>query len=188
MTSLDTKPLDRVFREWRIRKIRPYIKQGVRLLDVGCGDGVVFRRLQPLIKEGVGIDSDLDRVVDRGYYRLVPGMFPDDVPQHTGSFDVITMLAVLEHIPPERQPHVARRCAMLLAPSGRLIITVPSPAVDQILHVLRRIPFLYEGRSLHQHYGFDAANTPSIFSALTLLKAEKFQLGLNNLFVFQKSP
>lgn len=47
---------------------------------------------------------------------------------------------------------------------------------------------LSDGMSLEQHYGYDIAQTPDLFCAagFALLKASKFQFGLNNLFVFEK--
>ena len=180
------RPLDRLFQRLRFQAIRPHIESGVRLLDVGCGDGALFTYLRDRVREGFGIDPFLDRVVERGPYRLFPGAFPDGVPEGMGPFDVITMLAMLEHVPAEAHPRLARACASLLAPGGLLIITVPSPVVDHLLHALKHLPFLYEGKSLEQHHGFDVSATPAIFSSLTLVKATTFEFGLNHLFVFQK--
>jgi SAM-dependent methyltransferase len=102
-------------------------------------------------------------------------------------WDVVTMLAVLEHIPPAEQIRIAAACARLLRPGGRVIITVPSPAVDHILAVLRRLR-LIEGMSLEQHYGFAPADTVRIFAppAFRLHRRETFQLGLNHLFIFER--
>ena len=63
------------------------------------------------------------------------------------------MLAVLEHIPVEQHAAVADSCAALLRPGGRVIITVPSPRVDGILHVLMRLRMI-SGMAAHEHYGF----------------------------------
>ena len=178
--------LDRLFQEWRFRAIQRYIRPGARVLDIGCGDGALFRRFPDRIREGIGIDADLREPVEGGAYRLLPGMFPDDLPTSLGGFDVITMLAVLEHIPPGRQPHLAHRCTSLLTSGGRVILTVPSPKVDHILHGLKHLPFLYEGRSLEQHYGFDPNQTPRLFPSLRLLVARRFEFGLNHLFVFER--
>jgi hypothetical protein len=42
--------------------------------------------------------------------------------------------------------------------------------------------------SMHEHYGFDPVDTLRIFSAprFSLVGHRRFQLGLNNLFVFEK--
>ena len=181
------KVIDRVLQRWRNAKARPYIAPGARVLDIGCADGALFQQFHALIGEGVGIDPTLDRPVDAVNYRLLPGRFPDDLPDER-RFDVITMLAVLEHVPASYQPRWAEACARLLADGGHLVITVPSPSVDGILRVLQSLR-LIDGMSLEQHYGFDPRTAPSIFGVdgLALVKFEKFQLGFNNLLVFERT-
>jgi len=181
------KALDRILQRWRIAKVRPYIPKGARVLDVGCADGALFKQLRGRIKEGVGIDPGLNRSVDMDHCKLIAGWFPQDLSDDR-TYDVITMLAVLEHVPPEQQPQLAMACVRFLAPGGYLIITVPSPMVDWILRLLK-VMRLIDGMSLEQHYGFDPRQTPAIFSVkgIALVKAMKFQFGLNNLYVFRKS-
>jgi hypothetical protein len=60
--------------------------------------------------------------------------------------------------------------------------------VDRILAVLKFIR-LIDGMSLEEHYGFEPRGVPSLFSVgeMELVKAGRFQLGCNNLFVFRKS-
>jgi len=180
------KLVDRLLRDARIRKARKYVRQGDVLLDVGCDDGELFRQLGDRIARGFGIEPTLkDRVTARNY-ELAPGVFPHDAPAGI-EFDTITMLAVLEHIPVGRHPLVADRCAALLRPGGRVIITVPSPRVDDILHVLIRLRVI-SGIAAHEHYGFSPADTVKIFALprFRLLARKTFQLGLNNLFVFER--
>ena len=133
------------------------------------------------------MDVNLAQPVRLGKIQLVPGRFPHDLGE-VGTFDVVTMLAVLEHVPPDEHTIIAQACANLLRPAGRLILTVPSPAVDRILAGLK-FAHLIDGMSIEQHYGFDVRATPAIFTAqgFQLIKHERFQLGLNNLFVFRKS-
>jgi len=54
-------------------------------------------------------------------------------------FDVITMLAVAEHIPPSELKPLFMHLRKILKPSGRLIITMPSHSADPILHFLAAI-------------------------------------------------
>ena len=75
------KTLDHVLQRWRIAKAQPYIPNGARVLDVGCGDGALFRQLKSYIGQGVGIDPDLDRTVDMKNYTLISGQFPQDLPE-----------------------------------------------------------------------------------------------------------
>lgn len=180
------KALDRLLQSWRIRKAQGFIPRGARVLDVGCADGALFRQLGERIREGVGIDPSVGEPTQTATFRIVPGAFPDDLPE-AERFDAVTMLAVLEHIPLDKQREVAAACARCLEPGGRLIVTVPSPAVDRILHLLESMR-LIEGMALHEHYGFEPWQTPSIFvpHGLRLARARKFQLRLNNLFVFEK--
>ena len=157
------------------------------MLDIGCGDGILFQQLGSRISGGIGIDPSLDKSQGFGTFRIISGWFPNDLPD-SEPFDVITMLAVLEHIPEKEYCQTATACERLLRPGGCLIITVPSPLVDRLLSVMK-FGGLIDGMELHQHHGFDPGITPSIFSTtnLSLVRKEKFQLGLNNLFLFRKA-
>ena len=66
-----------------------------------------------------------------------------------------------------------------------MILTVPSPRVDQILDVLTALK-IADGMSLEQHQGIEPAQVQNIFqpAGMDLEKHEQFQFGLNNLFVF----
>jgi 2-polyprenyl-3-methyl-5-hydroxy-6-metoxy-1,4-benzoquinol methylase len=181
------KYVDRVLQRWRIRKAAAFIRRGDRVLDIGCSDGVMFQ-LVPDLGESVGIEPDLDLANLPGLPNVsfYAGYFPEALPGPM-SFDVITMLAVLEHVPVERQGPLARACASHLKTGGRLVITVPSPAVDYVLAILQWLK-LIDGMSLEQHYGFESAQTPAVFSphGLELIVRRRFQLGFNNLFVFER--
>jgi 2-polyprenyl-3-methyl-5-hydroxy-6-metoxy-1,4-benzoquinol methylase len=178
------KPLDRILQRWRFSKARPFIRIGDRILDIGCGDGGFFRYLAERLGFGVGIEPTLSGPVAADRYRLIPGRFPDSLAT-TERFDVITMLAVLEHLPEPAVKEVPHRCRELLRPGGRVVITVPSPAVDTILHVLIKLR-LMRGTAVHEHHGFEPANVPPAFLEAGYLPvvSRRFQLGLNNLFVF----
>ena len=180
------KTVDRLLQQWRIAKIRPYLKPGASVLDIGCADGALLRAA-PRLGGYVGLDPARDgsQAVPRG--ALIKGYFPADLPDPCATFDCITMLAVLEHIPLEAQAVLAADCRRHLRPGGLLLITVPSPTVDAVLAVLKFLR-LIDGMSLEEHYGFDVRQVPDCFgaAALELVAHRRFQLGLNHLFVFRK--
>lgn len=184
------KAFDQYLQRRRIDRIRPYIKEGIRVLDIGCGGGELFNQI-PAITDGIGLDPDMECDRKQGGVTLVKGMFPKDLPDKR-PFDVITMMAVLEHIPEPQQLLLAADCAQHLVPGGLVLITVPSAWVDPIIEVLLFLHIMDgtvgRSRSVDQHYGFDANKTPRIFvpCGLELVKAQKFQLGLNNFFAFRK--
>lgn len=181
------KYLDRVLQRWRISEAAAFVRPGDRLLDIGTADGALFRLVRGL-GESVGVDPDLNSQSPPALpnVRFYSGHFPDALPGPM-RFDVITLLTVLEHIPPEEQSPLAKAAAAHLVPGGRLVISVPSPAVDRVLAALRSVR-LIDGMSLEEHYGFRAGETPVIFLAhgFRLVAVKRFQLGLNNLFVFER--
>lgn len=178
--------LDKLLQKWRASKVAPYLSRQARVLDIGCGDGSLFRQFTGRFREGIGIDPGLRRSVDDGSCRLIAGSFPGAL-RDSRPFDVITLLAVLEHVPPPEQAKLAGDIADRLKNGGHLVVTVPSPLVDPILNALRTLGLVH-GMSLEQHYGFRTEQTPHIFGSkgLRLVRQRRFQLGLNNLFVFQK--
>ena len=180
------KFLDRYLQSARIKRGRPFVKQGDVVVDVGCADGAMFKEWQGLIGRGVGVDPALEKHEAGPNYELCPGVFPEAVPAGVEA-DLITMFAVLEHMQPDHQAEVASAAARMLKPGGRVVITVPSPQVDRILHVLSALR-LVDGIAVHEHYGFRPDNVPAIFSApaFKLERWQRFQFGLNNLFVFVK--
>jgi len=156
------------------------------VLDIGCGDGALFHQLSDRIAGGVGIDPDIDFDVPNDNYKLIKGHFPEATPSDE-KFDAITVLAVFEHVPESEQRAFAEGCVKYLKDGGHLVITVPAPVVDKILDVLMAIK-LIDGMAVEEHHGFVPEQTPQIFDVpgLKPLKFMKFQLGLNNLFAFQK--
>ncbi len=180
------KALDVLLQNWRIAKARPYVAPGANVLDIGSADGALYRRI-PGIGAYTGLDPEAPPGREQGPMKLLKGAFPDDLPPLDVPFDAITMLAVLEHFPAAAQKRLGAFCADSLKPGGFVVVTVPDPAVDRILDVLIALRVL-DGMEADEHYGFDVRETPSIFvgAGLSQVTHERFQLGLNNLFVFRK--
>ncbi len=186
---MPAKPLDRFLAGWRYRVATPHIPAGARLLDIGCAEGGLFTHLGGHIRLGVGIDPDAPEGVRVGAARLIRGRFPADLPasERGESFDAITALAVFEHIATADQSAFAAACRELLGPGGRLLLTIPARLVDPIVDLLIATR-LVEGMRVHEHHGIVPEETPAIFGAagFRLVLWQRFELGLNHLFVFER--
>jgi SAM-dependent methyltransferase len=185
-TGVPIKQGDSILQSWRIRKAAPFIPPSAHVLDIGCSDGALFRALGDRIASGVGIDT-APVPPDRGTFRFIQGYAPAALPEGD-RYDAITLLAVLEHIPPAPQRDLSAACFALLQPRGRVVCTVPSPQVDSLIHLGQRLRIL-DGMAEHEHYGFKPGDTIGLFagSGFRLLRHQRFQLGLNHLFVFARA-
>lgn len=180
------KPLDIFFQNQRIARAGRFIRSGATVLDIGTRDGALFRRLKQ-IRMGVGIDPMVPDVVRGANYILLPGRFPKALPPGE-TFDVVTILAVIEHMETSQCSGIDELCAGRLNPGGLLILTVPSRRVDFILTVLK-ILRLIDGQNIEEHHGFNPEATLDIFPPplFRLRHHRTFQMGLNHLYVFEKA-
>lgn len=96
-----------------------------RIIDVGCGSGVLLERLRAIgYRDLTGVDPFAGRVVDMPGLRIVKG-------EHTGlggTWDVVAVNHAFEHMPDPRAALAG--LAALLAPGGRLVIRVPVADAD----------------------------------------------------------
>lgn len=178
------KPLDSILEYLRFTKAEAYIPEDAILLDIGTGDGNFLRYLNGHIAFAIGIDPHLSTCVDYERYHLVSGYFPYDLKANT-TYDVITMIAVVEHIPMNILPDVSDACWKYLKPGGQVIITVQHPRVEGLLDKLKALKII-DGFSMHEHYGFDPECLLDIFNRWNLVKKERWGFGFNYLFIFEK--
>jgi 2-polyprenyl-3-methyl-5-hydroxy-6-metoxy-1,4-benzoquinol methylase len=178
------RALDRVLQRWRASRARRWLRRGDRVLDIGCHQGEFLRSLRGFIGASVGLDP-LARPCEETDLSIRATSFTEPTPWSDGAFDAIVMLATLEHIR-DKEP-LARECRRLLAPRGRIIVTVPAPLVDGIVAVLTRVR-LVDGMSLEEHHGFRPAEVAPIFGrhGLSVRHHARFQCGLNHLFVLER--
>lgn len=94
------------------------------ILDVGCGDGLLFPRLEQL-GDVRGIEVDVDLLNPAGPYRDRIETNPLGDPGYRAwRFDLVTALDVIEHI--ENDDEAVAEMVRMLRPGGYLVVTVPA--------------------------------------------------------------
>jgi 2-polyprenyl-3-methyl-5-hydroxy-6-metoxy-1,4-benzoquinol methylase len=123
-------------RRMRIGSIEPYLAmyKECRLLDIGCGwEAKLLRAFEPQISFGIGIDLKAPET-NTDKLKTLSLKLDNQLPFKDQSFDLITMLAVLEHL--EHPLEILRECSRLLRPGGGLLLTVPSWYAKPVLEFM----------------------------------------------------
>jgi SAM-dependent methyltransferase len=173
---------DRWVAKLRIEEALRHVEPGSRVCDLGCGvDSLIFEHLR---SGGARAGVDYQRPRHRPGVHLVQADLQRGVPWRSGSFDAVTMLAVLEHLTePEKTLAEAHR---VLAPGGRLVLTWPSASVDLILAVVSRIGLVSrEMECGHHQPRRPVAEWAALLERIGFrdIRHHTFELGLNHLMV-----
>lgn len=99
-------------------------------LDIGCGPHNLFVE-EWLGGNGKGVDVfeydglEADHIVDM-----------EDLPFADGTFDSVTMIATINHIPRDRRIPELREAHRALRSGGNIIVTQPNPVAGYLVHKL----------------------------------------------------
>lgn len=152
-----------------------------RLLDIGCGENALVRKYRLEGGEGTGVDVHPWPGVD---------VLVEDsarLPYADKTFDTITLVACINHIP--NRAEVLREARRLLAAGGRLMLTNLTPRLSRLWHFWAFWDEDQNERGLKpgEVYGFTHDTLIALVAeaGFRLLKRQKFSWGLNSLYVFE---
>lgn len=191
MSDVKEPWLEPILRRMRIGRVLPYVKDvpGCRLLDVGCGwEARLLRELEPHLAAGWGIDFKAPPIATEKL-RTISARLDDRLPFEDESFDVVTMLAVLEHL--DKPLAILREVARLLRPEGRLLLTVPSRYAKPVLEYLAYRLGIVNPDEIRDHKTYfnreDLVRLLAQCEGLVLEQHRYFQCGMNNYLVCRKT-
>jgi SAM-dependent methyltransferase len=144
----------------------PEERRAGRLLDIGCGTFPLFLTRcsfaskygldKVVAKDAPGIDGDLELLnFDVEHEHRLP--FEDEF------FDVVTALAVFEHIEPDRLVQLTSEIRRVLKPEGQYVMTTPSSWTGGILKTMSHLR-LVSREEIEEHK--DAYSRAQILSVL----------------------
>ncbi len=182
--------MEPVLRKLRISRVLSEIKKvpECTLLDVGCGFNYKFlSTIEPYIAHGTGIDFKVPEATTEKI-KTICAVLDESLPFGDNSFDVVTMLAVLEHL--DRPNDICLEIARVLKPGGRLILTVPGKKAKPVLEFLAYKLGIVNKKEIEDHkMYYDLPELQALIKSVgqfTIVKHVHFQLGMNNFCVMEK--
>jgi cyclopropane fatty-acyl-phospholipid synthase-like methyltransferase len=192
MGTKDFNALDLFICRWRSDIVRRFIRPGSTLLDFGCGHQALFlQSVQQDIKQGIGLDYDAAPGRPAENLEIQNFHFKDRFEFADQTFDHVTILAVLEHIPPDQVGVLFREFHRILKDDGQVLLTTPTPASKPLLEFLAFKLKIISGPEIadHKHYYSQADLRSLAERAGFVCRAYRtFQLGLNCFAAFDKNP
>jgi cyclopropane fatty-acyl-phospholipid synthase-like methyltransferase len=192
MGTKDFNALDLFICRWRSRIVRRFLTPGSTILDFGCGHQALFLRgVQRDIRSGIGVDYDAAPGRPAANLEIQNFHFKDRFAFADRSFDHVTILAVLEHIPLEQVDGLFREFHRILKDGGSVLLTTPTPASKPLLEFLAFKLKIISGPEIadHKHYWSEAdIRALAARDGFAPGAYHTFQAGLNSFAALRKLP
>lgn len=176
-------------RRARMEKVRKFVHGEV--LDLRCGQATMKQYFGSQITTYAGVERDRIRIreLKQTYSecRFYARDLDTDCLDISEKFDVVLMIALAEHL--FNQRHVFEQAAAVLKPSGRIVLTTPTPFGNDFVHPLGARLGLFAQSAVDDHIVVYNKRRLKILAkeiGLILHHYKRFQLGCNQLAVLKK--
>jgi len=134
------------------RLIPPPLRGG-RILDIGCGTFPYFLAHTAFAKkfaiDQLPIPESIASSLKIEGHSLNLNRQPS-LPFEDGFFSIVSLLAVVEHLDPEKMATLFREIYRVLQPGGRVILTTPAAWSDGLLRLMARLG-LVSAEEIEEH-------------------------------------
>ena len=138
----------------RRRIVKDFVRPGTKLLDIGCGTGLLIEEAVKSGAEATGIDISAEMLkiaqkkIDSNNFKDKTSVYNAGVSEigtlfEPGSFDLIVSTLVFSEFYSEERSLALRQIKRLLKPGGKLVIAVevePRKILQRVGHFLIRLP------------------------------------------------
>ncbi len=181
--------LEPLLRQFRLKRVLKHIPAQTKLLDIGCGTTAAFlRTIASRLDQGIGVDFKVSPI-EAGNLKTYQVRLDEKLPFEDDAFDVVTLLAVLEHI--EYEQEILKEVERVLKPGGKVILTVPSVWAKPVLEFLAyrlRVVSEAEIRDHKRYYNRQLLDRALVERAgLKGFHHQYFQLWMNNFCIATKA-
>ena len=183
-------PLDVFLAKQRYKAAKKRMKSAAksgRILDIGCGCYPLFLTTVNLA-EKYGLDKNIEYDAINNAKKQGIALInhyiekQKNLPFEDNFFDVVTMLAVFEHIEPKHLFRIHRDIYRILKPGGIYVMTTPAFWTEGLLKFLAKLR-LISGVSIKEHKGSYNWLTVSSILQEACFEKEKLHFGYFEFFM-----
>lgn len=162
-------------------RLIPFSCRKGSILDIGCGTFPFF-----LLNTACSKKYGMDKVIKKGYdthfhdrgiafinYDLEK---LETIPFNNGFFDIVTMLAVVEHIEPEKAKGVFKEIHRILRPGGICVMTTPVICARPLLRFMAGLGLVSSVEIEEHKHAYSRKKITSILQEAGFIK-EKIRAG-----------
>ena len=147
------EPLLARLRTRRANRLIPAELRAERILNIGCGSFPYFLA-HTAFREKFAVDqlqmpAETARQNRIEFFTLDLNQEPR-LPFNSAYFDVVTLLAVVEHLNPDSMALLFQEACRVLKPGGAVILTTPAAWSDGLLRFMARLR-LVSAEEIHEH-------------------------------------
>ncbi len=147
------EPLLARLRTQRANQLIPVELRSGRILDIGCGSFPYFLA-HTAFEEKFAVDQ-LQMPAETAHQNQIEffSLNLNDEPRlpfASEYFDVVTLLAVVEHLNPDSMALLFQEACRVLKPGGLVVLTTPAAWSDGLLQFMARIG-LVSAEEIHEH-------------------------------------